>query len=101
MKITAAVAQLANQPFEIQELELDTPRANEILVRVLGVGICHTDLISRDQQIPVQLPAVLGHEGAGIVEAVGENVSKVAPGDQVVMTFLSCGHCPSLSLIHI
>lgn len=95
MKITAAVAQQANQPFEIQELELDTPRANEILVRVLGVGICHTDLISRDQQIPVQLPAVLGHEGAGIVEAVGENVSKVAPGDQVVMTFLSCGHCPS------
>lgn len=95
MKITAAVARQAKAPFAIEELDIDEPRGKEIRVRVLGVGVCHTDIISRDQQIPVQLPAVLGHEGAGIVESVGSEVSKVAPGDKVVMSFLSCGHCPS------
>ncbi len=95
MKIVAAVARKANAPFTIEQLELDAPRKGEIVVRIVGAGICHTDIISRDQQIPVQLPAVLGHEGAGVVEAVGEGVSKVAPGDRVILSFLSCGGCPS------
>jgi aryl-alcohol dehydrogenase len=66
-----------------------------VLVRVVAAGICHTDLIMRDQWYPVPLPAVLGHEGAGIVEQVGSSVTKVAAGDRVGMTFDSCGRCPT------
>ncbi|QQD19192.1 NAD(P)-dependent alcohol dehydrogenase [Spongiibacter nanhainus] len=95
MRIKAAVATQAQQPFVIEDLNMEPPRRHEVRVRVLGVGICHTDIISKDQQIPVELPAVLGHEGAGIVEAVGEDVTKVKVGDQVVMSYLSCGECPS------
>ncbi|MCI4645296.1 MAG: NAD(P)-dependent alcohol dehydrogenase [Hyphomonadaceae bacterium] len=93
MKITAAVASAPQAPFEIRELELDAPREDEILVKIKAVGICHTDLVARDQFLPVQLPAVLGHEGAGIVEQVGSAVTKVKPGDHVVLTFRSCQHC--------
>ena len=66
-----------------------------MIVRIVGAGVCHTDINSREQYYPVPLPAVLGHEGAGIVERVGEGVTKVAPGDHVVLTFYSCGRCPS------
>ncbi|MCA1728320.1 MAG: NAD(P)-dependent alcohol dehydrogenase [Actinobacteria bacterium] len=93
MDVTAAVAREKEQPFEIDELELAGPRAGEVLVRVVGTGVCHTDLIVRDQWYPVPLPAVLGHEGAGIVEEVGEGVTKVSPGDHVVLSYLSCGKC--------
>jgi aryl-alcohol dehydrogenase len=65
------------------------------LVEVAASGICHTDLICRDQWLPVPLPAVLGHEGAGTVKAVGSSVTHVAPGDRVGMTFNSCGRCPT------
>jgi len=65
-----------------------------VLVKVAASGICHTDLIIRDQWYPVPLPAVLGHEGAGVVEAVGAAVTKVAPGDHVAMSYGSCGQCP-------
>ena len=75
MKITAALVREKEQPFSIEELELEEPRADEILVRVAGVGVCHTDLIVRDQWYPVPLPAVLGHEGAGVVEGVGAGVT--------------------------
>ena len=68
-------------------------RPDEVLVEVAAAGICHTDLICRDQWLPVPLPAVLGHEGAGVVRAVGPSVTEVAPGDRVGMTFSSCGHC--------
>ena len=68
---------------------------DEVLVRVAAAGICHTDLIMRDQWYPVPLPAVLGHEGAGVVERVGSAVTLVAPGDRVGMSFDSCGHCPT------
>ncbi len=95
MKISAVVASMPNEPFSVMSLELDEPRANEVRVKIVGVGICHTDIISRDQQIPVELPAVLGHEGAGIVEAVGSSVNKVKVGDRVVLSYLSCGVCPS------
>jgi aryl-alcohol dehydrogenase len=93
MRIQAAVTRSKGAPFEIEQLELGELRDDEILVRVVAAGICHTDLIIRDQWYPVPLPAVLGHEGAGVVEAVGAAVSKVAPGDHVAMSYGSCGNC--------
>jgi aryl-alcohol dehydrogenase len=95
MKFTAAVTERKGAPFTLQELELGELRADEVLVRVAAAGICHTDLIIRDQWYPVPLPAVLGHEGAGTVEHVGSAVVGVGPGDRVGMTFDSCGHCPT------
>jgi aryl-alcohol dehydrogenase len=92
-KITAAVVREKSQPFTLEELELDEPRANEVLVLVVATGICHTDLVVRDQLIPVSLPVVLGHEGAGIVECIGEQVTKVKPGDRVVMSYPACWSC--------
>jgi aryl-alcohol dehydrogenase len=86
-RVTAAVVHEKEQPFSIEELELEEPRIDEVLVRVRGAGVCHTDLICRDQWYPVPLPAVLGHEGSGVVERVGEGVTKVGPGDYVVLRF--------------
>ena len=93
MQIRAAVTQSKGAPFLIEELELEEPRADEVLVRLSATGICHTDLVIRDQWYPVPLPAVLGHEGAGVVEAVGAAVTKVATGDHVAMSYGSCGSC--------
>ncbi|MEW6636871.1 MAG: NAD(P)-dependent alcohol dehydrogenase [Actinomycetota bacterium] len=93
MRIAAAVAREKEQPFSMEELELASPRSGEVLIRVVATGMCHTDLIVRDQWYPVPLPCVLGHEGAGVVEEVGEGVTKVEPGDKVVLTFASCGKC--------
>lgn len=93
LAMTAAVARTPGGPFTIEAAEIEPPRPGEVRVRIKGVGLCHTDLITRDQFIPIPLPAVLGHEGAGIVESVGEGVRKVAPGDAVVMSFASCGAC--------
>ena len=93
MKVTAAVARSAGEDFSIEELELDEPRADEILVRVEAVGLCHTDLVFK-QTGTIPHPHVLGHEGAGVVEKVGSAVKKVVPGDRVALTFRSCGHCP-------
>lgn len=94
MRITAALTTAAKQPFEIVELELDDPRDDELVVRVAGVGLCHTDVVAHAGLLFVPAPAVFGHEGAGIVERVGAKVTKVRPGDKVLMTFMSCGHCP-------
>lgn len=93
MKITAAVARAAGQPFSVETLDLEEPRDDEVLVRIAGAGVCHTDLVARDQALPVPLPIVLGHEGAGVVERVGAHVQGLAPGDHVVLSFASCGHC--------
>jgi aryl-alcohol dehydrogenase len=95
MEIAAAVAREKEHPFFVEELELEEPRADEVLVRIVGAGMCHTDLIVRDQWYPVPLPCVLGHEGAGVVERVGEGVTKVQPGDPVALSFNSCGQCPN------
>lgn len=95
MKITAAVVETAGAPFALQEVDLGYLRADEVLVEVTASGICHTDLICRDQWYPVPLPAVLGHEGAGIVQAVGSDVTSYAIGDRVGMSYDSCGSCPS------
>jgi aryl-alcohol dehydrogenase len=93
IRISAAVTESKGAPFEIKPLELGELRADEVLVKVAACGICHTDLIIRDQWYPVPLPAVLGHEGAGVVEAVGAAVAKVAPGDHVALSYGSCGAC--------
>jgi aryl-alcohol dehydrogenase len=92
MKIVAAVTPAAQAAFELETVELDAPRADEILVRIEAVGLCHTDIVAQAGEM-IPLPGVLGHEGAGVVEAVGDQVTKVAPGDRVVLTFRSCGHC--------
>lgn len=93
VQITAAVARKPNAEFTLEALELDGPRAGEVLVEIRSVGICHTDLAARDGQIPFAIPAVLGHEGAGVVLEVGAGVTKVAPGDKVGLTFNYCGAC--------
>ena len=95
MDIKAAVVREKGGPFLIEDLQLDTPLEGEVLVKVVACGICHTDLIIRDQFYPTPLPIVLGHEGAGIVEAVGSGVKTVRPGDHVLMSFAYCGSCPS------
>jgi aryl-alcohol dehydrogenase len=79
--------------FDMEPAHLEAPRDDEVLVKVVATGLCHTDLVVRDQVYPVPLPIVLGHEGAGIVEAVGPAVEKVAPGDHVAVSFLNCGRC--------
>ena len=93
MLISAAVAEGAGAPFSIQSVELDDPRADEVLVRIAAVGVCPTDVLCRDHGVGSVFPAVLGHEGAGVVERVGAEVTKVRAGDRVALTFRSCGSC--------
>lgn len=93
MQTQAAVAYSGEPGFKYETIQIEQPRADEILIRVLGVGLCHTDLVFSSGASPYPFPAVFGHEGAGIVEAVGENISKVKPGDHVLVTFRSCGRC--------
>ena len=93
MKISAAVARTSHAAMSIEELDLDSLRPNEVRVRLVASGVCHTDAAVRDGIIPTPLPAVLGHEGAGVVEAVGSAVTTVVPGDHVVMSANSCGVC--------
>ena len=92
-EITAAVVRGKEQPFVIEQATLRGVQDDEVRVKVVAAGLCHTDLIVRDQYYPVPLPAVLGHEGAGIVEAVGPNVKALQVGDHVVLTYGACGHC--------
>ncbi|MDG4772480.1 NAD(P)-dependent alcohol dehydrogenase [Solwaraspora sp. WMMD792] len=91
MRVTAAVLDSAGAPFTLQELDLAGPGPDEVLVRVHSVGICGTDLEFANF---FPTPAVLGHEGAGVVEQVGERVTGVSAGDHVAMSFTSCGNCP-------
>ncbi len=93
MKIKAAVVREKGGPFVIEDIELDEPKADEVLVRIVSSGLCHTDLGARMQYIPVPLPGVFGHEGAGVVEKVGSQVTKVKRGDHVATSFMSCGSC--------
>lgn len=93
--ILAAVALSPEEPFAIREMELLPPRANEVQVKITATGVCHTDIAVKEQAFPLPLPMVLGHEGAGIVEAVGDGVTHVKPGDHVVLCGDSCGHCAS------
>lgn len=77
----------------MEQVTLEEPRADEVVVRIAGVGLCHTDLLAWNGILPVARPAVFGHEGAGVVIAVGDGVTRVKPGDKVVLTFASCGRC--------
>jgi aryl-alcohol dehydrogenase len=96
MQITAAVARATETPLSLEEISLSEPRPDEVLVRLVAAGICHTDISMRDHIIyPVPHPVVLGHEGAGFVERIGAGVTRLAPGDPVILTSASCGHCPS------
>lgn len=89
----AAVVREKGGAFRIEDVRIEEPRDDEVLIRIAGVGVCHTDLVVRDQHFPTPLPAILGHEGAGVVERVGKAVTKVVPGDHVVLSFASCGTC--------
>ncbi|HEY2701351.1 MAG TPA: NAD(P)-dependent alcohol dehydrogenase [Pseudonocardiaceae bacterium] len=90
---TAAVVWQQGEPFRLTEIHLDKPRATEVHVRLLAVGMCHTDLNAASGALPFPLPGVLGHEGVGIVEDIGEDVTRVRVGDRVLLTFTSCGRC--------
>jgi aryl-alcohol dehydrogenase len=89
----AAVVESGGAPFTVVDVELDDLRDDEVLVRMVAAGLCHTDLGVASGGLPFPLPGVLGHEGAGVVEDVGAAVTRVAPGDQVLLSFTSCGHC--------
>ena len=90
---TAAVTRGTDEPFKLEDIWIEEPRPHEVLVRITAVGMCHTDLSVRAGHTPFPLPAVLGHEGAGVVERVGQAVTRVAAGDRVVISFDSCGTC--------
>jgi S-(hydroxymethyl)glutathione dehydrogenase / alcohol dehydrogenase len=98
MKIRAAVLEEFGQPLVVQEVDLAGPQAGEVLVRLVACGVCHTDMYTASGADPSgYAPTVLGHEGAGVVEAVGEGVTSLVPGDHVVTLFSpqcrECVHC--------
>lgn len=93
MKIKAAVTHANGDPFVIEPVELDEPKAGELLVKIVACGVCHTDESAQHEQVPTPLPAVLGHEGAGIVEKVGAGVTEFKPGDKVGFSFAYCCKC--------
>src|SRR4051794_26457860 len=95
MRIRAAVLERFAEPLVVQDVELGAPRAGEVLVRLHACGICHTDMYSASGVDPSgYAPCVLGHEGAGVVEEVGDGVNSIAPGDHVVTLFSpQCGEC--------
>lgn len=108
MRIRAAVLRRPGEPVEIEDVDLDPPKSGEVLVRVAAVGVCHSDVRLADGDLgPGRWPAVIGHEGAGVVEAVGEAVVHVRPGDHVSLCFVpacrSCRYClagkPNLCLV--
>jgi aryl-alcohol dehydrogenase len=93
--ITAAVFRSASGEFTLEPLTLDAPGPGEVLVQITAVGLCHTDIATRDGVIPFPMPGVLGHEGSGRVVEVGPGVTKVQAGDPVALSFSTCGKCPS------
>ena len=91
-KVLAAVTHQQGQ-LSIEEVELASPKASEVLVKIVACGVCHTDAAALHLFIPVTLPIVLGHEGVGIVEEVGSEVTTLQRGDRVILSFPSCGKC--------
>ncbi|OZM77910.1 NDMA-dependent alcohol dehydrogenase [Pseudonocardia sp. MH-G8] len=95
MSVHGAVLHEVGGEFQVEDLRLDEPKAGEVLVRVVASGMCHSDEHLRTGDTLQPLPLVMGHEGAGVVEAVGEGVTRVAPGDHMVTAFIpGCGRCP-------
>jgi len=94
MKSKAAVLHEVGKPWAIEEVEVKEPQANQVLIRYVAAGLCHSDMHLMTGDLPVEMPYIGGHEGAGVIEAVGPGVSRVAVGDHVVCAFIpSCGHC--------
>ncbi|MEO8012452.1 MAG: alcohol dehydrogenase catalytic domain-containing protein, partial [Dokdonella sp.] len=95
MKTRAAVAWEAGKPLSVEEIDLAGPRAGEVLVRIVATGVCHTDAFTLSGDDPEGLfPAILGHEGGGIVEEIGAGVTSVKPGDHVIPLYTpECGAC--------
>lgn len=90
----AAVLYAPNQPLVIEDIEIDEPQANEVLIKTSATGVCHSDLHFMEGKWMYPMPVVLGHESAGVVEKVGPGVTNVKPGDRVVVAFVqSCGAC--------
>ena len=94
----AAVLRGGGGAMAIEPVTIGPPGPGEVLVEIVATGICHTDMVMRDGLLPIPRPVVLGHEGAGRVVALGEGVSDLVPGDPVVLSFASCGHCPSCDI---
>lgn len=90
--ITAAVAR-RGEPFRLETCELTAPGPGEVRLRILACGICHTDLAVRDHDLGTAMPAVLGHEGVGVIETLGPGVAEFAVGDHVLVSFSACGDC--------
>lgn len=94
MKTRTAILYAPGEPIRVEEIELDPPKDHEVLVKMVAAGICHSDYHIVSGELPSYLPLALGHEGAGIVEAVGPGVTNCKPGDHVVLSFIpSCGTC--------
>jgi aryl-alcohol dehydrogenase len=93
MKTTVALVESPGQPFTLTEVELEGPRDDEVLVRIVATGLCHSDLTVRNMLPAEMFPNVFGHEGAGVVEEVGASVSGIAVGDHVVLSLRSCRTC--------
>lgn len=95
MQIKAAVIHEIGGDFVIEDVEIGDPQAGEVLVEIASVGLCHTDVAAQHGHLPFPMPGVVGHEGAGVVTAIGEGVTKVAVGDKVALSFNNCGECSS------
>lgn len=94
MEITAAIVKEKGNEFELEKVTLDAPGSGEVLVKIVATGICHTDMVARDFIMgSPNFPVILGHEGAGIVEKVGQDVQHLKVGDHVVLTYGFCGEC--------
>jgi aryl-alcohol dehydrogenase len=93
MRANAAVFEKLFTPLSVTEVEIDAPGPGEALVKVIAAGVCHTDALARDGDMPFPAPGVLGHEGAGVVAAVGDGVTNVTVGDKVVIGWPWCGSC--------
>ncbi|MGX9929764.1 NAD(P)-dependent alcohol dehydrogenase [Virgibacillus salarius] len=92
MKVQAAVTHSQGDDFKLEEVELSEPNPNEVVIKIVASGVCHTDAVARDAGL-APFPAVLGHEGSGVVQEIGDAVTTIEPGDHVVIAFASCGHC--------
>ncbi|WP_182379248.1 NDMA-dependent alcohol dehydrogenase [Nocardioides sp. WS12] len=101
MQSRAAVMWESGNQWSVEDIELDPPKRGEVMVRIVGSGLCHSEEHVVTGDLPFALPMIGGHEGAGVVEAVGPDVDTLTPGDHVVFSFLpSCGRCPSCATGH-
>jgi aryl-alcohol dehydrogenase len=101
MEVEAAVVRKPGGPFLQETLTLASPGPDEVLIKIVATGLCHSDITAMHFHFPPPPPVVLGHEGAGIVEKVGANVTHVAPGDHVVLSFNNCGECANCRAGHV